>query len=324
MNEKKNDPGSMIMLIVSALIFGSVGIFRRFIPLPSAMLACFRGLSGAAFLFLALKVQKKKFRHGIGRKKVWGLIAAGAAIGVNWILLFEAYNYTTVATATLCYYMQPTIVILMSALLFREKLGLNRVICLIISVVGMFFVSGVVENLITADPGQVQQTESGILLEAAAAGTLPPDTDTIGILCGLGAAVFYATVIIINKKIPGVDAYEKTIIELVSASVVVIPYMLFTSDISDIHLDTRAVIMLLIVGFIHTGLAYAMYFGSMDGLKTQSIAIISYIDPVTALILSSIILKEKMSVFGIIGAVMILASAVYSETEGILRRKKTI
>ena len=282
---------SYIKLIGSMLIFGTIGIFRRYIPLPSATLAFARGILGAAFLLCFLKLKGKSIRNGTSRKTVFMLALTGVMIGINWILLFEAYNYTTVATATLCYYMQPTIVILLSPLVFREKLTAKKLICAALAIVGMVFVSGI------ADDGG-----AGI-------------SDPKGILVGLGAAAFYSAVVIMNKRFPVDDAYEKTVIQLSSAAIVLIPYLLLTGGFAVSGLNAVAIIMILVVGIVHTGFAYALYFGSMNALPAQSIAVLSYIDPVSALILSALILHESMTVWGIIGAVLIIGSALISELE---------
>lgn len=286
---KENDTKSMFMLISSMLIFGTIGIFRRYIPLSSALLACFRGFAGAMFLIAFVIIRRKQFRHNIGMTKVVLLVVSGILIGFNWILLFEAYNHTTVATATLCYYMEPTIVILLSPIFLRERLTARKGICAAVAIVGMVFVSGMVDS------------------------GLPGADEGFGILLGLGAAVLYSAVVLMNKLLPGIDAYEKTIIQLTSAAVILVPYLLATEDFAAIKLDWVAILMLLIVGFVHTGMAYAFYFGSMDGLKAQSVALFSYIDPIAALILSAIILGERMSAFGIVGAVLILGAAIAGE-----------
>ncbi len=109
------------------------------------------------------------------------------------------------------------------------------------------------------------------------------------------------------------DAYKKTAIQLISAAIAVLPYVMITEDFTSIKLNTSAILMILAVGIVHTGLAYALYFGSMKYLRAQSIAVLSYIDPVFALILSSLVLSEKMSAFGILGAVLIIGSALISE-----------
>lgn len=288
---QKNESKSLLMISASMVIWGSVGIFRRFIPLPSAVLACSRGVIGTIFLILLVKLQQKQLFHHIGRKTIGLLILSGAVMGVNWILLFEAYNYTSVAAATLCYYMAPTIVVLLSPLLFREKITLRKGICAVLAVVGMVFVSGIIE--------------SGI----------PSVSEFKGILFGLGAAVLYASVVILNKLLPGIDPFEKTIIQLASSAVVLFPYILLSGQTIPENISSLTVVMVLIVGLLHTGIAYAMYFGSVDNLHAQTVALLSYLDPITALILSALILGEKMTVFGIIGAVLIIGAAIVSEMD---------
>ncbi len=288
MENKTNDRKSLLMFIAAMLIFGTVGIFRRYIPFSSAFLAFFRGILGGLFLLVYMKLTGKTAADKLPLKSVLWLAATGAVMGINWILLFEAYNHTTVAVATLCYYMQPTIVILLSPLLFKEKLSVRKALCAAAAIAGMVLVSGVMDGGMQSDSFK-------------------------GILLGLGAAVFYAGVIIMNKKLPGIDAYQKTVIQLFAAGLAMIPYLLLTDGFPHTGFTLSAMLLLLAVGIIHTGIAYVLYFGSMDGLKAQSIAIFSYIDPVSALLFSALLLKEPLSVMNIIGAVMIIGSALVSE-----------
>lgn len=291
--KKNKTTTSYILIISSMLIFGTIGIFRRFIPLSSGMLAFVRGVIGSLFLLIFIKIKGIKIGQGIDKRSLLLTILSGGFIGINWILLFEAFNYTTVATATLCYYMQPTIVIFLSPIILKEKLNGKKIICALVSIVGMLFVAGIIE-----------------VAKISVA-------DLKGVFLGLGAAAFYAAVIMLNKLINIDNAYEKTIIQLSSAAVILIPYLLLTEDFVSTfqggEIKSFVIVMILIVGIVHTGIAYAMYFGSMNNLKAQSIAIMSYIDPVFALILSAIVLHEKMTIFGIIGAVMILGSAAICE-----------
>ena len=291
MERKENDRKSVLMILSSMLIFGTIGIFRRYIPLSSAFLAFSRGILGGLFILAFVRLKRGKAEERLPVRTVIWLAATGAVMGINWILLFEAYNHTTVAVATLCYYMQPTIVVLLSPLIFRERLTGKKAVCAAVAIAGMVLVSGVIGG------GEAQ------------AGSLQ------GILLGLGAAVFYSGVVIMNKRISGIDAYQKTIIQLLTAGAVMIPYLLLTNGFSSEGVSTRTVILLLVVGLVHTGIAYVLYFGSMDGLKVQSVAIFSYIDPVSALLFSAIFLKEPLSAMGIIGAVMIIGSAVISEIQ---------
>lgn len=291
MQEPVNERKSVMMNIVSMLIFGTIGIFRRYIPVSSAFLAFSRGILGGLFLLIFISLFHRTSKGKMALKTIIWLVISGAVMGVNWMLLFEAYNHTTVAIATLCYYMQPTIVVLLSPIIFKERLKLKECVCAIIAILGMVLVSGVIGG------------------DSSGTGNMS------GILFGLGAAVFYSIVIIINKIIRGIDPYQKTVIQLFSAGMVMIPYILVKGGFYGVRLDLTAIILLLILGLVHTGIAYVLYFGSIDGLRAQSVAILSYIDPVSALLFSAFFLKEPLNSVGIMGAIMIIGSAVISELQ---------
>lgn len=285
----KSAVSSKLQLTASMLIFSSIGIFVKYIPMPSSIIACARGLIGMIFLLFVVLVTRNKISFKNIKNNLIVLLLSGAAIGFNWIFLFEAYNYTTVATATLTYYLAPFFVMLASPFLLKEKLTVKQFFCLIGAIIGMIFVSGVVKN------------------------GIPEVNELRGILFGVCAAILYATVIILNKKLKEISAYEKTIMQLGTAAVVVIPYIFLTEDITVLTVTPLTAIMLLITGIVHTGIAYALYFNSMKDLKAQTVAIFSYIDPAVAILLSAFILKEGMDIYGIIGAVLILGSAMLSE-----------
>ena len=278
-------------LIASMFIFGTIGIFVRHIPLPSSMIALVRGFVGAFFVLLFVYLKKSKLDKDAIKKNFVMLALSGAFIGINWILLFESYNYTTVATATLCYYMQPIFVILASPILLKEKLTLKKVVCVAVALIGMVFVSGVLQT------------------------GIPALSEAKGILYGLGAACFYATVVLMNKKITDISAYDKTIMQLGMGAIVLSPYVMLTQDFgaATVSMTPSLWLLLLFVGLVHTGVAYALYFDSMKDLKAQTLAIFSYIDPIVAIILSALLLKESMGLYGVIGAVLVLGSTFISE-----------
>ncbi len=286
---KNERNGARLCFISSMTIFGTIGIFRKFIPMPSGFLAMSRGFIGALFLCVLMLIGRKRFDLAAVGKKIWLLIISGAFIGFNWILLFEAYNYTSVATATLCYYAAPILVIIASPFLLGERLTAKKIVCIFIAAIGMVAVSGVFDV-----------SFGGI-------------RDLIGVFLGLGAALLYASVVIINKKIGKMPPYEKTASQLVSAAVVIIPYVLFAEEISAESFNITSVIMMILVGILHTGVAYALYFGSISSLGAQTVALFSYIDPIVAIILSAIVLRENIGIMGYIGAVLILGSTLYSE-----------
>jgi RarD protein len=277
-----------ILFLSSMVIFGTIGVFVRQIPLPSGVLALSRAVIAILFLGCVLLFGKTRIRWRELKGELGWLLLSGAAMAINWILLFESYRYTTVATATLCYYLAPVFVVLLSPLVLKERLSLIKGICAAVAVLGMVFVSGVFEG--------------GLDLSR-----LP------GILFGVGAAAFYAAVILLNKKMKPIPAMDCTVIQLAAAALVLVPYTLLVEDYAAVALSPLGIGLLVAVGVVHTGIAYALYFGSVRKLPAQTVAIFSYIDPVVAILLSALFLQEPMTVWGWVGAVLILGSTLVSE-----------
>lgn len=274
-------------LVLSMLIFGTIGLFRRYIPLPSGLLAMARGLIGTLFLVLVMALRRQRPSGAAIRKNLPLLILSGAMIGFNWILLFEAYNHTTVALATLCYYMAPVFVTLASAVLFQEHLTRRKLLCVAAALCGMVLVSGI-----------GRQEAQGSLR---------------GIALGLGAAVLYAGVVLLNKRLTAMPTYDKTIVQLGASALVLAPYVLWMERSWHTSCTPAAAALVLLVGVVHTGVAYALYFASVSHLKAQTIALLSYIDPASAIVLSALLLREPVSAAEICGVFLILGAAIASE-----------
>ena len=277
------------MLIASMVIFGTIGLLRRHIPCSSGFVALVRGLVGAVFLLAVVLLKKEKPDFGAIRKNGLFLALSGAALGFNWIFLFESYSHTSVATATVCYYLAPILVILLSPILFKEKLTRFQRINAGAAMAGMVAVSGLLDT------------------------GLPSWGELRGIGFGLAAAALYASVMILNKKITGIGTYDKTISQLFLASIVMLPYVLLTENLGQMELSSQSVVLLLIAGIVHTGVAYWLYFGAMGALKAQTVALYSYLDPILAIVLSMVVLKEPMTPAAAIGSAVILGAAFLSE-----------
>lgn len=273
-----------LSMILSMVIFGTIGIFVNYIGLPSGIIAAFRGITGAIIILIVMLLTGRKVDFRTVKKKLPVLLASGAAIGFNWILLFEAYRFTGIPVATVCYYTAPIIVVIASTFIFKDKLKAKQLICVLIALIGVALVSGVFQS----DSSKIT-----------------------GVLCGLSAAVLYASVMIMNKFMGNVEVYERTVIQLASAGLVVLPYALFT--MGDISFKPKSVILLVIVGIVHTGFAYLLYFGAIKKLKNQTVAILSYVDPASAIILSSIVFMQLPTFYEFIGVVLIMSAAILSE-----------
>lgn len=278
-----------LAVITSMVIFGSIGIFVRSIPLPSATVSMIRGMIGAPFLLLVLLLKKSEISWKAMGKNFGRLCLLGTMLGANWILLFEAYRYTSVATATLCYYLAPVFIVAVSPFVLGEKMTVKKALCIAVALMGMVFVSGVAEN------------------------GIPPLSESKGILLGIGAAVLYAAIVINNKKLSGISASDRTIAQLLISALVLLPYNLLSGNLQNLRFAPLTILLLLVVGIVHTGLAYYLYFGAMEKVNAQSLAILSYIDPAVAIILSVCLLRERFGVFDIAGAVLILGAAFVCE-----------
>ena len=277
----------MPQYLLAMTIFGTIGLFVKFIELPSTVIALSRGALGTLFLLLVLKLLKRRINTASVKSNFKHLVIAGVALGLNWIFLFEAYRLTSVATATLAYYMAPIILILLSPILLHERIPLGKWICVICALFGMSLISGVWEG------------SENVALD--------------GITMGLIAACFYASVVINNKFLKGLDPYDSSIVQLAVAAIVLLPYVFFTGDFSILKPDTTTIGLTLAVGILHTGVAYWLYFSALPKLEAARIAIFSYIDPAIAILLSVFVLMEPMTTAGVIGAVLILGAALASE-----------
>lgn len=276
-----------LMMIFSMVIFGTLGLFVRNIQVSSGELALYRAILAALLIAVYLGITKQKIPFANIKKEVPLLLASGVAMGVNWIFLFQAYKYTTVSLATLSYYFAPVIVTVACPFLFTEKLTGKQIICFLMSTAGLVMITGI--------------------------GKIGSNTDFIGILWGLGAAFFYAVVILLNKFIKGVEGIHRTFLQFLSAIVILIPYVAVTGGVTLGQLHTVGWINLLIVGLLHTGITYCLYFSALKELPGQKAAILSYIDPLVAVVISITVLGESMTVWQAVGGLLILGFTLWNE-----------
>ena len=276
-----------LLMAVSMAIFGTLGLFVRHIPISSGALALCRAVLAAGMIGLGLLLTKQRIPLSAIRREVPLLLLSGGALGINWMLLFEAYRYTTVTVATLSYYFAPVIVTAVCPILFREKLSGRQLLCFGMSTVGLILIT------ISGDG---------------------PGSDGIrGILLGLGAACFYASVVLLNKYIRNVSGLQRTFLQFLAAAAVLIPYVVFSGGTELTSLRSVGWANLLIVGLVHTGLAYCLYFSALRDIPGQKAAILSYIDPLVAVVISVTALGEPLTGSQFLGGGLILGFTLYNE-----------
>lgn len=286
----------MVRLISSMIIFGTVGLFVRGADFPSGFIAMARGYIGALVILSFMMIVRRPPSLSAIKDNIVKLVLSGAFIGINWILLFESYSYTTVATATLCYYMAPVFVIIASPLLLSEKVGKVRWACVLAAILGMILVS---------EPW----TASG-------------SGGFVGIVLALLAALFYAAVTVTNKKMGEISALDRTLVQLFVASLIITPYTFIAESTSTESFTPMAILLLLALGILHTGVAYVFYFGSIKDLSANTVAIFGYLDPIVAVLLSALVLGEKITPVGAVGTVIVLVATLLSELLPSLLQKR--
>lgn len=289
---------SKAKIISSMLIFGSIGVFVKGINLTSLEIAFIRAIVGSVFLILSGYILKQKVSIGAIKKNGLLLLLSGGFIGLNWIFLFQAYKYTTIQNATLSYYFAPVFVMLLSPFVLKEKLTAIKVCCIFAAMVGLF-----------------------LILNGGTVNNYSFQNNLTGIIYGLSGAGLYASVILMNKFIKDLSSFETTLIQLVMAAIILLPFVLYQSNFSISSISYTGYALILIVGIVHTGIAYLLYFTSMKDLNGQSIAVLSYIDPISAVVFSSIFLGETMTFYQIIGGVFILGSTFLSDRVDIFSKK---
>lgn len=279
-----------LLFALAMLIFGSIGLFVRTLPFTSSQIALARGLIGSAFLFASSFILKKGLSFKRIQSNLKVLLPLGIMLGFNWILLFQAYRYTSIANATVSYYCAPVIVMLLTPVVFKESLTRTNMLCIFAAMAGMVCISG-------------------------AGGTLDRQ-NLIGIAYGFGGAVFYAAIVLTNKFLKDISDFESAFTQLFIAALALLPYVLLTDGIRLTGASAVTVMLLILVGVVHTGFSYLLYFASLPRLDSRTIATFSYIDPISAILLSSLFLAEPMTLIQAAGAVLILGATLVNELIG--------
>lgn len=277
-----------LQITLAMALYGTLSVFVRNIPLTSAEVALFRAGIALACLLAWQQLRGKPLRlWGMGRDLPL-LFLSGAAMGFNWIFLFEAYKYTTVSVATLSYYFAPVIVMVACPILFRERMTRRQVLCFVGSTVGLALVINVRGGAGGSDPLK-------------------------GVAFGLAAAALYASVILMNKGIRRVSGIDRTVLQFAAAATVLLPYVLATGGIRLAAMTPVGWLCLLCVGVLHTGVAYVLYFSALRTLPGQEAAILSYIDPLVAVVISLAVLGEPVTGLQLLGGGLILAFTLVNE-----------
>jgi RarD protein len=283
---------SKIQFILSMIIFGTIGLVVRYIDLSSSERALLSSFIGCLFLLLIFFMIKKKISWNLVKSNALFLILSGIALGGNWIFLYQSYDHTTIANATLGYYFAPVFVMILSPFVLREQLSIKKIVCIGVAIIGMLMIVGEGVSASRSD-------------------------DILGLSFGLIAAAFYAVLLLLNKFIKDMGKLELTIIQLGTTTLLLMPYVFLTSGFGIFEVSSSSIPFILILGIINTGIGFWLFFSGMEKLKGQSIAMLSYVDPFVAILISAFILQEQMTIVQMLGGVLLLGSTFVSEIRSV-------
>lgn len=279
----KND--KTIKYLFAVILYGTIGYFLHFVNAESEFIVMCRGFIGSLFILLVMFIRNDLPNIKSIKNNLLMLIISGVALGLNWIFLFAGYKYG-VAITSLFNYLAPIMVVIISSLFLHEKLSNKQIVCIVFSLIGIILVSGLFDGEINGD---IHCFIYGIL-----------------------AAIGFVILVLCNRKIKNIKPLDKTIVQLFVSFLTVLPFVLINSSIPS-NLDKDSILIILMLGIVHTGIAYIFYFNSIDTLPVHKVAILGYIEPVLSILTGAVIFNEKMSLFGGIGAIMILISALMNE-----------
>lgn len=281
-----------IKYLLALLLFGSNGVVASYISLTSYEIVFLRSLIGSILLISLFKLADNKIDLTKNKRHLLYLIISGVAMGVSWIFLYEAYQQIGVSIASLAYYCGPVIVMLLSPLLFNERFTLPKV-------------GGFVAVL------------CGILLintQAIHDGKTP-----WGLFCGVMSAIMYAFMVIFNKKAHSITGMKNAMLQLIISFLTVAVFLGFRQGFI-IHVSRSDWIPILILGLLNTGIGCYLYFSSIASLPVQSVAVCGYLEPLSAIAFSALLLKEILQLIQMLGAVLVIGGSIFAE--GIVIRKK--
>ena len=276
---------SYLKYIFALLLFGSNGIVASLIHLSSYEIVLLRTLIGSLLLIAIFFMAREKLTFYKYKTQSIFLAVSGIAMGTSWIFLYEAYDEIGVSLASLAYYCGPVIVMILSPILFGEKLTKLKVCSFLVVLVGIFLVNG------TA-------FENGVSIW--------------GLAYGLLSAICYSLMVMFNKKANDITGLENSMLQLFVAFLTVAIFVGIKEGYR-MEIDTQSIIPILVLGLLNTGIGCYFYFSSIGKLPVQTVAICGYLEPLSAVLFSVIFLKETMLPIQIIGAVLIIGGAMLGE-----------
>ena len=272
------------LYFIALLLFGTNGCVASLIHLDSSMIVLLRTLIGSVFLFGIFLIKREPFTFHHYPKSMLFLTLSGLCMGISWMFIYEAYNYIGVSLASLCNYSSLILVMVASVIIFKERLTFSKVIGFIIVVSGMMLIN---EN------------------------ALHERLSSHGLFLGMMACLFYALMIIFNKKAAPISGIENATIQLFMSFLVTAFFVIFKKGFT-LDMPAGDTLPIFILGIVNTGIGCYFYFSCIGKLPTSTVAICDYLELLSAIIFATIFLGERLTFIQTLGACMIIGGAIFA------------
>lgn len=273
--------------VIAVILYGTTGYILNLISLPSEVVVLCRSALASLFLFLFFTLRGKKLDIELIKKNYMLFLPAGFVLGLNWTFMFASYAAGSVAIGSLLTYTAPIILVAFETLVHKKKMSIGKILCLVGVTIGIVFVSGVFDVAV--------------------------EVNTPCVVYGLLSSAAFVFLIIFNRRLKEFPIYEKTFTSLVIATFTVLPYVFIMNVGKQFTINTISIVMILVLAILNTVIANMLYMGSIGHIPVETVAILGYVEPVVGTLLSVTLMNQPLGPFGIIGAVLIIASAIISE-----------
>jgi drug/metabolite transporter (DMT)-like permease len=294
----KKQSVATLKMVISMIIFGSIGFFSELTNLPSFELVFIRCLCATLFLGFCWLISGQFRNEKWNRKDVLQTLACGLFLVFNWVFLFKSFEETSVTVAISVYHLAPVLVLILGSILYKEKMGLKSVVSIIICFLGTLFIADIDVS--------------------ASLGELMP----AGIAWALAAALFYAFTTLLGKGISNLSPYATTFLQTGLGILILIPFIHLNAFT---HLTSGNWIAVVATGIIHTGIVYLLFFDSLRHLPTKVISILVFLDPAVAILLDTIVTGFRPKLFQSVGIILIFSgmALTFIKSKKALLRKQT-
>lgn len=287
---------ALVQIVVAMCGWGTIGVFvlqAHAAPITIVFLRC-------AFGAVTLAAVGIPFRYlttrGLTRRTLPVIVGSGLSFVGSWVFLFAAFQLTSLTVATVVYHMQPFFVLLIGAVVLRERIGRAKVLWILAAFGGLVLATNVIPKLMDG------RLDGRYLL---------------GVGCALVTAVLYGTGVMTARSVRGVHPSMVSLLQCLVGVVVLLPL----AHLASVHWGSGGWLWILVMGVVHTGLLYTLLYSALPRLSTPTVAVLAFLNPLVAICCDYVVYGHRPGPLQLVGVLaIVLASVAVARDRGDRRR----